>query len=338
MKVERPRAELQVDGRTAVWSAAADRAAAAARAHETLVVIALGALLLVGVAQLREPAVPWLTWDSHVYWEAALASDLYANASVGALGAYLYSPAFAQLIAPAGLLPWPVFLFGWAMLSISVAVALCRAPVRRWRWLWLPIATVAIFDIGAGNVNVLIAGAIVIGFRWPGAWSLLLLTKVTPGLALLWFGVRREWTNLSLALGVTALIVGISAAFEVNLWLDWVTMLIGNGTPHELSGDIAIPAHVRFPVALVLVAWGARTDRRWVVPVACLLLMPVIWPNTLALLIGSAALLAADAARDDVRTRSKTRIGASDTGGAREAAQPSVDGEGVVGTRSPLPS
>ena len=263
-----------------------------ASAHEGLVAIALGALLLVAVAQLREPAVPWLTWDSHVYWRAALASDLYAHALVGEIGAFLYSPAFAQLLAPAGLLPWPIFLFGWAAFSIGVAAALCAAPIARRPWLWLPLATLAIFDIGAGNINVLIAAAVIIGFRWPGAWSFVILTKVTPGLALLWFAVRREWSSLAMALGVTALVIGVSAVFEVSAWLDWVTMLLGQGTPRELSGDLAIPAHVRFPVALALVAWGAGSDRRWVVPVACLLLMPVIWPNTLALLLGSAALAA----------------------------------------------
>jgi hypothetical protein len=260
------------------------------RAREGIVVIALGALLLVLVAQLREPAVPWLTWDARVYWDASLATDLYAEARVGALGAYLYSPAFAQLLAPAGLLPWFAFVFGWAALSMAVAVALVREAVARHRWLWLPLATLAILDIGAGNVNVILAGAIVVGFRWPGAWALVILTKVTPGLGLVWFAVRREWRNLAVAAGVTLLVIGLSAAFELTSWAEWVTMLASNATPVQLHGDIAVPAHVRFPVALLLVAWGARTDRPWVVPIACVLLLPVIWPNALALLLGSAAL------------------------------------------------
>jgi Glycosyltransferase family 87 len=301
MNVQRPRLGMAAGRRP--WEDLIARVRDLVAAHEALVVIGFGALFLVLVAQLREPAVPWLTWDSHVYWQASLAPDLYATALVGEIGAYLYSPAFAQMLAPAGLLPWPIFLFGWAMLSIGIAVALARDPVRRHHWLWLPLATLAILDIGAGNINVLLAGAIIVGFRWPGAWSLLLLTKVTPGLALLWFGIRREWTNLSLALGVTALIVGISAVFEVSAWLDWGTMLLGNGTSHALSGDISVPAHVRFPVALVFVAWGAWTDRRWTVPVACLLLMPVIWPNTLAILLGTAALLAVEARPRTVAVR-----------------------------------
>ena len=37
---------------------------------------------------------------------------------------------------------------------------------------------------------------------------------------------------------------------------------------------------------MVLIAWGARTDRRWVLPVAALLSLPVIWYGSLSLLIG----------------------------------------------------
>lgn len=268
------------------------RAALVARAHESTVVVAAGSLLLVLVSMLREPAVPWLTWDSRVYWEASLAPDLYANARVGALGAYLYSPAFAQLLAPAGLLPWPAFLFGWTFVSIRVAAWLCAGPIRRHHRLWLPLATLAILDIGAGNVNVLLAGAIVLGLRWPGAWSAVVLTKVTPGMALAWYLVRREWRPFLGALAVTVLIVGISAVFEARAWVEWGTVLMSNATPHELSGDLAVPAAVRFPVGLLLVAWGGVTDRRWVLPVAVILFLPVIWPNTLALLLASAALWA----------------------------------------------
>jgi hypothetical protein len=268
------------------------RAGVLVRAHQATLVVAAGSLLLVLISMLHEPAVPWLTWDSRVYWETSLAPDLYANARVGALGAYLYSPAFAQLLAPAGLLPWPLFLFGWTFVSIRVAAWLCAGPVRRHHALWLPLATLAILDIGAGNVNVLLGGAIVLAFRWSGAWSAVALTKVTPGMALAWYLVRREWRPLLGALAVTALVVGISAVFEASAWVDWGTVLLSNATPHDLSGDLAIPAAVRFPLGLALVAWGGVTGRRWVLPIAAILFLPVIWPNTLALLLASAALWA----------------------------------------------
>ncbi len=49
-----------------------------------------------------------------------------------------------------------------------------------------------------------------IGFRYPAAWSLILLTKITPGIGLLWFAVRREWRALAIALGATAAIASVS--------------------------------------------------------------------------------------------------------------------------------
>ena len=50
--------------------------------------------------------------------------------------------------------------------------------------------------------------AIVWGFRHPWTWSFVLLTKVTPAVGLLWFVVRREWRNLGIALGASAVLAG----------------------------------------------------------------------------------------------------------------------------------
>ena len=54
-------------------------------------------------------------------------------------------------------------------------------------------------EVAGGNVSLLLAVAIVVGFRWPAAWALVLLTKITPGIGLLWFAVRREWRSLAWA-------------------------------------------------------------------------------------------------------------------------------------------
>ncbi len=37
------------------------------------------------------------------------------------------------------------------------------------------------FEVLVGNVHLLYAAAIVLGFRHPWTWSLMILTKVTPG-------------------------------------------------------------------------------------------------------------------------------------------------------------
>ncbi len=86
------------------------------------------------------------------------------------------------------------------------------------RALWVLAFPPVALELYYGNVNLLIAAAIALGFRYPAAWSFVLLTKVTPGVGLLWFAVRREWRQLAIALGVTAVIVAASVALDGRLW------------------------------------------------------------------------------------------------------------------------
>ena len=46
--------------------------------------------------------------DALAYWRPNL-DDLYGTGQVGVPSTYLYSPAFAQLVWPLGLLPWAAF-------------------------------------------------------------------------------------------------------------------------------------------------------------------------------------------------------------------------------------
>src|SRR5690348_6311250 len=96
-------------------------------------------------------------------------------------------------------LPWPVFAVAWA--AFLFAVYLWMTGRRN----WLPLLAFPpiLFELSMGNIHLLLAAAIVLGFRWPAAWSFVLLTKVTPGVGLLWFAVRREWRSLAVALGAT---------------------------------------------------------------------------------------------------------------------------------------
>jgi len=43
---------------------------------------------------------------------------------------------------------------------------------------------------------------------------------------------------------------------------------------------------VRLVLAAALIAWGARTDRRWTVPVEATLALPLLWPANWAMLVG----------------------------------------------------
>jgi predicted branched-subunit amino acid permease len=109
---------------------------------------------------------------------------------------------------------------------------------------------------------------------------------VTPGIGLAWFAFRGEWRRLAIALGVTGVIAGVSIVLEPELWVSWVQdslLATATGTPTG-QPEIAIPLWLRLPAALLVVAWGARTDRAWTVPVAATIAVPVLWPSSLAVL------------------------------------------------------
>jgi hypothetical protein len=140
-----------------------------------------------------------------------------------------------------------------------------------------------------GNIHLLLAAAIVLGFRHPWTWSLVLLTKSSCGVGLLWFLVRREWRPLGIALGATAVLAGISWLLAPALWAGWIAFLLDSpgGTPGGPS--VPVPLWVRLPIAAAVVVWGARTDRRWTVLVGSMIALPVLWFTGFAMLAGLAA-------------------------------------------------
>ena len=133
-----------------------------------------------------------------------------------------------------------------------------------------------------GNIHLLMALAIWAGLRWPVAWAFVLLTKVTPGVGVVWFIARREWRNVALALGSTGLIVIVGVLIAPQLWADWfATLARANGTPATSS---VVPLPIRLPLAILIAWYAGRTDRAWLVPVACVAAMPALWLQSTALL------------------------------------------------------
>lgn len=221
-------------------------------------------------------------FDAYAYW-AVDPRRPYAE-TAGALGAFTYSPVMALAFAPAGLLPWWQFLWLWTAVLVATAAWLGGRPLR---------AVVAVFAFPAvalelyhGNVHLLIAAAIALGFRWPATWAFIVLTKVTPGVGLAWFLVRREWRALAVALAVTAVLAGISFIANPEAWRSWLADSLGATAAGAPLNQFALPVPlwIRVPAALALVAWGGVTDRRWTVPVAATLALPVLWPSGLAVL------------------------------------------------------
>ena len=141
-------------------------------------------------------------------------------------------------------------------------------------------------EIAGGNIHLLETVAIVVGFRFPAAWAFVLLTKISPGVGLLWFAVRREWRSLAIALGATAAIAAVSFVLMPDAWRTWVTVLTQIAGRDGTWAAVPIPFLVRLPFAVVLVVWGARTDRRWTVPVASMIALPALWYGGLSMVLG----------------------------------------------------
>lgn len=221
--------------------------------------------------------------DGRAYW-LAVRTEFPYGLQWGEYGAYVYSPAFSQLLSPLFALPWPQFMALWTLLLMLALLAL-TGPV-----LFVVALPLAFLEVWGGNIHLLLGLTIVAGFRWPAVWSFVLLTKVTPGIGLLWFAVRREWRPLAVALGTTALLAVSSWLVAPNLWREWFDVLAANATISPRPGSLAVSLWLRLPIAALLVAYGAKTDRRWLVPVGSLLAMPALWGGGLTVLLAIATL------------------------------------------------
>jgi hypothetical protein len=258
-------------------------------------------LLLAGLAVLATILVQaWFTgsdasageaYDARAYWEAAH-GEPYARPVLGAPVAYYYSPAFLQVFWPLLALPFPLFLAGWYVLNSAALVA-----VVRWVLPFVLLTGVVSIEIMRGNIETLMALAIVAGFRWPAAWAFILLTKVTPGIGLLWFVARREWRNLAIAVGATAVIAAVSFAVAPSLWFQWAGSLLGNTGVNVDWPLFPVPLVVRLPIAAALAFVAGRYGWRWLVPVASTIAVPALWPVNLTLLVAVIPLLGRSDAR-----------------------------------------
>jgi glycosyl transferase family 87 len=239
----------------------------AARAVRDALVV-LGLVYAVYQFLVLGPSSHILGYDAWSYWAVDL-DHLYAG-SIGDLGWFPYSPALAQVSSVFHFLSWPTFLLLWLSFLVATVVWLGR----RQTILLLAFPPVAA-ELYHANINLLLAAAIVLGFRYPAAWSFVLLGKITPGIGLLWFAVRREWGHLAIALGATALLAAVSFAVAPQLWFDWGRAIVASSAASPVVFNP--PLWLRLPIAAAVVIWGARTDRPWTVPVSAVIAMPVWW-------------------------------------------------------------
>lgn len=237
--------------------------------------IALG--VLVGYWALLQ--IPGAS-DAHNIWMLDLA-DPY-RAPWGAPDSFVFSPPAALAIAPFTELPFPIFYklllaanllaMAWLLGGVGAALALLLPPVQ--------------VELQTGNIHLLMAASIVLGFRSSAAWAGLILTKVTPAIGLLWFAARREWRPLLTAVGSTAAIAVVTWVFFPKLWADWIDLLVASSTVVIVNFTVVqVPIFVRLPVAAGIAVIAGWRGERWLVPVAVLIALPAIWVGALTILL-----------------------------------------------------
>jgi hypothetical protein len=241
--------------------------------------------LLVGVGQVAGLAFPPI--DASAYWHRSMdLGALYPNLRTDSEMNYLYPPPLAQSLAPFHFLPESVF---WILTTVACFWALWYLAGR-----WTPVFIVfgvGLMELGAytplgvpyqyallGNIQLLMTAAMVAGLtRHPGWWAVVILTKVGPGIGVLWFVARGEWRQLGIALGATALITGISFALSPGLWTDWIEFIWRNADVASGVPMVPVPFGVRLAMSAAIVVWGARTDRSWTVAIAAGWAMPSLY-------------------------------------------------------------
>jgi hypothetical protein len=216
--------------------------------------------------------------DVHAYW-AADPGNLYPHPELAEKNGYNYSPAFEYVVGWSRLLPFDVFVAIWRAILLAALVYLA-GPFTLPVLLTVPVAS----EINAGNIQILLALAVVLGFRWPATWSFVILTKVSPGIGLLWFAVRREWRPIAIALGVTGLIVLISLVTHGDQWRGYLALVTSGASP--AVAPYYWPLWVRLPPAIALVVIGGLRGWRWTVPVAATFALPVFYITSWSMLVG----------------------------------------------------
>ena len=223
-------------------------------------------------------------YDARAYWSVDL-DDLYGESLVGRRATYLYSPAFAQAIWPATLLPWAVFAALFCAINIA-ALTWMAGPILAAVLLFVPFSPVR-DEVTTGNIHLLLGAAIVVGMRWPSAWAFPFLTKVTPGVGVLWFAGTGRWRALAIAMVTTAAIAAVSFILAPQAWVEWANLLLSSSTV-EIPAEVGIipgPIWARTALAAALVLLGGWRGWWWSVPIAAFVALPVTWSSGLSILV-----------------------------------------------------
>ena len=236
------------------------------------VLFGIGLLVVIGAVTSTIPyGGGMIMEDGRNYWEGLAYSDVH----------YRYSPAFLWVTAPLRALSFEAFTVAWIALHLAAVV---------WLGPWLLAFPPVADDIIAGNINTFLAVGVVLALKGhPWTWAAPLLTKVTPGVGILYHLGRREWRAALLGLGVTAAIVAVGFAFDPDLWMAWIDSLRA-GPANYRTIDVLAPLPIRVAVGAGLCVLSARWV--WLLPIGMIVAMPGLWPSSFALLAAIPLLIA----------------------------------------------
>ncbi|HJW21386.1 MAG TPA: glycosyltransferase family 87 protein [Candidatus Limnocylindrales bacterium] len=211
--------------------------------------------------------------DLLAYWAVDPSHPYTLSTSLQVLGSFDYSPPVAALFALLHALPWDAVRAGWLAAQLVVLALIGR----RWTLALLAFPPVT-SDLLWGNIDIFLAGMIVLGLRRPVAWLFGVLTKISPGIGLVWHAVRGEWRAVAASAVVLLAIVAASLWLQgPGIWLEWLDAL-GRLSRAPIPADaLQVPLLPRAVAAVALIAWGGFTGRRWTVPVAVVLAIHTLW-------------------------------------------------------------
>jgi hypothetical protein len=184
---------------------------------------------------------------------------------------FLYGPPWAVAF---GAVSWlgPAAIHAIVLLLDAVALwTIAGGNLRRLGYiLWFPLIP---FEIAAGQLNLLIAAAIVAaqrGITWPLA--AMSLAKVWPAVALR----PRDWRRFLVAIAVISLI----SLPWLQLWPQWVAALIETSA-HPFGPVVPVPFVARAGVAVVLLFF----QRPWTRALAAAIISPGLYWGQLVILV-----------------------------------------------------
>ena len=171
--------------------------------------------------------------DARIYYVADL-DNLYRGSIF--TDTFNYSPAFAWWIQPIQHLPFAAFMTIIAAANLGSLVFLIGAPLTA--VVLLAQVPPVWAEVQQGNLDFLTAALIVVAIRRPAWWGPIILSKVTPGVGVVWHAMRREWRSLAIAFAATV------------------------ASPSRASSSTSMPGSRLGAVSLSTQLWMARSAHR----------------------------------------------------------------------------